>query len=460
MIAGRISEFLSHLSAAKCEGDAAFVGVSTDTRKIAPGNLFVALRGDNFDAHDFLAQAIAQGAIALVVERAPTDCSVPCIVVPDTRRALGELGLAWRQRFQLPVIGVTGSNGKTTVKEMITSILSAAFGEAMLATRGNLNNELGVPMTVFGLTKQHRAAVIEMGMNHPDEIAWLAQIAAPSVSLVNNAQREHQEFMASVEAVARENGSAIEALPDDGTAVFPADDEFAHVWQELAQARGQRKISRFGLGATSKAEVRGTYTSDGFASDIAVQSPNGNFSFHLQAAGEHNVRNALAASACALAAGLAPDAIVRGLEAFRPVNGRLQRKAATNGAIVIDDTYNANPDSVRAAIEVLAKSAAPRILVLGDMGEVGTQSESFHREIGAFAKQSGVEYLLALGKDTRYTVEAFGQDGQFFTEFESLRAALNPLVTSTTTVLVKGSRFMKMERVVQALLAQTEQDTH
>jgi len=436
--------------------DAAFDSVSTDSRQAAPGALFVALRGEHFDAHDFLDQVAARGVAAVVVEKLPEGFPLPAIMVPDTLVALGRIGNAWRRRFDIPLIGVTGSNGKTTVKEMIAAILAAAFGaDARLATQGNLNNEIGVPLTVMRLLESHRAAVVELGMNHPGEIARLAAIAAPTVALVNNAQREHQEFMHTVEAVARENGAVLASLPDDGMAVFPGDDEYTGIWRELAAGR---KVLTFGL--TQACDVRATYTSNGFGSELTITAPTG-FTIKLSAAGEHNVRNALAACACALAAGIPVEAIVRGLEAFAPVNGRLQRKQAANGATVIDDTYNANPDSVRAAIDVLAQSAGQRILVLGDMGEVGTQGPEFHEEIGAYAASRGIGAVLATGDLARHMV---GSGAQHYEQFDDLLAALDKQLGSKSdaTVLVKGSRFMKMERVVQHLINpnNTGKDAH
>jgi UDP-N-acetylmuramoyl-tripeptide--D-alanyl-D-alanine ligase len=386
----------------------------------------------------------------------PENFPLPALVVPDTLVALGRIGNAWRRQFDIPLIGVTGSNGKTTVKEMIASILAAAFGvDARLATQGNLNNEIGVPLTVMRLTGMHHAAVVELGMNHPGEIARLAAIAAPTVALVNNAQREHQEFMHTVEAVARENGAVLAALPADGVAVFPGDDEYTGLWRELA---GDRQVFTFGL--SDDCDVSATYTANSFGNDLNVSVnpslPHGGndgdtFTIKLAAAGTHNVRNALAACACALAAGIPVEAIVRGLEAFAPVNGRLQRKGAANGAVVIDDSYNANPDSVRAAIDVLAQTPSPRILVLGDMGEVGTQGPEFHEEIGAYAAQRGIDTVLATGDLARHMT---GSGAQHYEQFDDLLAALDKQLGSKSdaTVLVKGSRFMKMERVVQHLI--------
>jgi UDP-N-acetylmuramoyl-tripeptide--D-alanyl-D-alanine ligase len=456
MIRGSIEQVASSIAGARVTRDAYFQGVSTDSRQVMPGSLFVALRGERFDAHDFLGQLVGNPVAAVVVEKLPDHYPLPAIVVPDTLAALGRIGNFWRRRFAIPVIGVTGSNGKTTVKEMIAAILAAAFGaEGRLATQGNLNNEIGVPLTVTRLTEAHKAAVVELGMNHPGEIARLAAIAEPTVALVNNAQREHQEFMHTVEAVARENGAVLQALPADGVAVFPGDDEYTELWRGLA---GGRKVLTFGL--TDACDVSATYTTTDFGSELSVASfPRGGndgleFTIKLNAAGVHNVRNALAATACALAAGVPVDAIVRGLEAFAPVSGRLQRKQAPNGATVIDDTYNANPDSVRAAIDVLAQYPSPRILVLGDMGEVGTQGPEFHQEIGAYAASRGIDAVLATGELARHMA---GSGAQHYEQFDELLAALDQKLGSKSdaTVLVKGSRFMKMERVVQHLTAST-----
>jgi UDP-N-acetylmuramoyl-tripeptide--D-alanyl-D-alanine ligase len=457
MIRGSIEQIASTIDGARVTRDAYFQGVSTDSRQLMPGSLFVALRGERFDAHDFLGQVVDKPLAAVVVERLPEHYPLPALVVPDTLAALGRIGNFWRRRFAIPVIGVTGSNGKTTVKEMISAILMAAFGaEGRLATQGNLNNEIGVPLTVTRLTDAHQAAVVELGMNHPGEIARLAAIAEPTVGLVNNAQREHQEFMHTVEAVARENGAVLQALPADGVAVFPGDDEYTALWRELA---GDRKVMTFGL--TDACDVRTTYTTNGFGSELAVEAGGERFTLQLAAAGVHNVRNALAALACALAAGIPADAVVRGLEAFAPVSGRLQRKQAVSGATVIDDTYNANPDSVRAAIDVLAQYPSPRILVLGDMGEVGTQGPEFHQEIGAYAASRGIDTVLATGDLARHMAAS---GAQHYEQFDELLAALDQKLGSKSdaTVLVKGSRFMKMERVVQHLIASTDtgKDAH
>lgn len=454
-----LAELRPWISGAILVDRATFDGVSTNSQHVVEGNLFVALRGERFDAHEFLADVVAKGAAAVVVEKLPKDLKIPALVVPDTRAALGDIARFWKSRFPIPVIGVTGSNGKTTVKEMIAAILAAEFGaEEMLATRGNFNNDIGVPLTMLRMNGKHRAAVIELGMNHPGEIALLSHIAQPTVGLVNNAQREHQEFMESVEAVARENGAVISALPKNGVAVFPSDDQYTPLWRSLAKASGSRKILTFGLSAD--ASVGCTYQANDFGSDLFVKVGEKEFLVRLSAAGVHNVRNALAAIACTLAIGVHRNAIVRGLESFVPVAGRLQRKAATNGALVIDDTYNANPDSVRAAIDVLMHCSTPRVLVLGDMGEVGTEGRQFHIEIGAYARGRGIEHLYTLGDLAGHASQAFGARGKHFDDMEALKQAVATAVTPQSTVLVKGSRFMQMERVVQHLVGETPKESH
>lgn len=428
-------------------------GVVTDSRKVSPGCVFVALVGEKFDAHDFLADVIAQGAAALVLQRVPDDLGIPALQVSDTRIALGQIANGWRRRFDIPVIGVTGSNGKTTVKEMIASILRAAYGESgMLATQGNLNNEIGVPLTLFRLTDQHRAAVIEMGMNHPGEIAALSAIAQPTVGLVNNAQREHQEFMATVEAVALENGAVISGLSEHGVAVFPAGDDYSGMWRRLAAGH---KVLTFGLEDNpAPVDVSGQFVPTDFGSQLTIYIGRDILHVQLAAAGVHNVLNALAATSACHAIGCDRQAIIDGLQNFAPVAGRLQRKRAHNQATVIDDTYNANPDSVRAAIRVLAQSAGEKILVLGDMGEVGDNGPAFHVEVGEYARQQGVDRLLTLGSLARHSSVAFGGTAAHFDDLEALLRDLDLCVQKTSTVLVKGSRFMKMERVVSHLMQQ------
>jgi UDP-N-acetylmuramoyl-tripeptide--D-alanyl-D-alanine ligase len=429
--------------------DARYGGVSTDSRGIAAGELFIAIRGERFDGHEFLGMAKARGASAALVDaRYRGAAPLPVVVVDDTRRGLGRLARHWRARFRPAVIGIAGANGKTTTKEMLASILRAHAGEAaVLATKGNLNTDIGVPLTVLGMNAAHRYCAVELGMNHPGEIAWLAAIAQPTIGLVTNAQREHMEFMGSVEASARENSQVYRVLPADGVAVVNADDARRAIFVEAA---GARRVVDFGL--DRQAAVTGGYALKQLSSEIVVRTPAGEARATLAIAGAHNAHNALAAAACAHAAGIPAATIGKGLEAFQPCAGRMQARRTPGGATLIDDSYNANPDSVRAAIDVLAACPAPTVLVLGDMGEVGAQGPQFHREVGAYARSCGIGALYALGEASREAVAAFGQGGRHFASAAHLQAAL----PAGATVLVKGSRFMRMERVVAALTGEGE----
>ena len=357
--------------------------VHSDTRSLRAGDLFVALRGERFDGHDFLRAGARRRRRRGAGRDADSATAMPGLQVADTLAALQQLAAAWRARFALPLIAVTGSNGKTTVTQMVAAMLRAWHGDGMLATAGNLNNHIGVPLTLLRLrqddTAWHRAAVLELGMNHPGEIALLARLAAPTVALVNNAQREHQEFMASVEAVARENGSAIQALGADGTAVFPADDAHTPLWRELA---GARQVLSFALDGDADVTAGAAWQAHRGSWALSLHTPAGSAHTALHLAGRHNVHNALAAAACALAAGAPLAAVAQGLAAFAPVAGRSQTLALRRGGrsvTLVDDSYNANPDSVLAAIDVLATLPGPRWLVLGDMGEVGDRGPGFPR---------------------------------------------------------------------------------
>jgi UDP-N-acetylmuramoyl-tripeptide--D-alanyl-D-alanine ligase len=427
--------------------------VHSDTRSLLPGDLFVALRGDNFDGHDYLAQAQAAGAVAALAERGlgPQQAGLQ---VADSLLALQQLAAAWRQQFNLPLIAVTGSNGKTTVTQMIAAILRAWVGDAdkageqggALATAGNFNNHIGVPLTLLRLRAQHRAAVLELGMNHPGEIALLAGLAAPTVALVNNAQREHLEFMHSVQAVAEENGAVISALGAGGCVVVPAGDAFTPLWRGMA---GARKVLTFALKTAADVTATAVWNTAQSAWQLALHTPAGAVQTQLHQAGQHNVNNALAAAACALAAGAPLSAIAKGLADFVPVAGRSQTLTIQMGGrpvTLIDDSYNANPDSVLAAIDVLASLPGPRWLVLGDMGEVGDQGPRFHVEVGARARQVGIDHFWAAGALCAHA----GADRHFGSVADLLQA-LSTQTPHAATVLVKGSRFMRMEQVVQVL---------
>jgi UDP-N-acetylmuramoyl-tripeptide--D-alanyl-D-alanine ligase len=436
-----------------------FDRVTTDSRRLVPGDLFIALAGDRFDGHQFVAGAKAQGAVALLVSQ-PVESDLPTILVPDTRVALSELGRLWRRRFSIPLIAVVGSNGKTTTKEMIASILRDAFGEdGYLATTGNLNNEIGVPLTLLELKTRHGAAVVEIGMNHPGETAWLAAVAEPTICVITNAQREHQEFMSSVAAVADEHALAVKALPDSGVAVLPASDAHFEVWRSAAAAR--RVIAYIASAAKSDSPpalvgAAGTVTAVAY---VAPFDTVAHFNFedntitaHLATAGLHNVHNAAAAAAAASAANIDALHIAAGLEHFVPVAGRMQRRSHSRGGLLIDDSYNANPDSVLAAIAVLADSPAPRLLVLGDMGEVGTSGVSFHEEIGQAAARHEID-LMAIGELSVHAVRNAPGATHFSAMQQLTEAALAWLQShpEEASVLVKGSRFMQMERISRAL---------
>lgn len=454
-----LQELQTAITSSTMSSDVQVSGLTTDSRKIRQGDLFVALRGEHFDAHDFLPNVAKSGAAAVIAEHVPPGFTLPALIVPDTKLALLEIARHWRKKFSLPVIGVTGSNGKTTVKEMIAAILLTHAGaERSLSTAGNLNNEIGVPLTVLRLNEKHACAVIELGMNHPGEIALLASVAMPTVGLVNNAQREHQEFMQTVLAVAEENGSVLRSLPANGTAVFPADNTYTELWRSMAAQSGLRKVLTFGL--TKAADVSGSFQQHAFGCDMQICIGGINFPVSLSVAGEHNVLNALAAAACCHAIGVSDETIALGLAAFQAVNGRLQAKQAVNGARVIDDTYNANPDSVRAAIDVLALASDEGILVLGDMGEVGSEGKAFHQEIGAYARERGVAQLFTLGDLAQDAALAFGEAARHFENIDELQSALDACISSSSTVLIKGSRFMKMERVVAHLTQQQSTGNH
>ena len=456
----RLQQIQAWLTDAQLVGDAqqVFKRVHTDSRSLQPGDLFVALQGERFDANDFLADVAAQGASAALAHHGLAAAQLAGLEVPDTRMALGQLAKGWRAQFDLPVIAVTGSNGKTTVTQMIASILRADVGDDALATQGNLNNDIGVPQTLVRLRAHHRLAVVELGMNHPGEIAGLAAMTQANVALVNNAQREHQEFMATVEAVAYENGEVIKALPADGVAVFPANDTYSELWQTLA---GDRRCLRFSnqvlAAGEAFAEVQ-LLQADWHQGHwvVRAQTPAGELAIALHIAGRHNVGNALAAAACALAAGVPLAKVAEGLTCFEPVKGRsraFEVQCQGRAITVVDDTYNANPDSVRAAIDVLAELPQPRLLVLGDMGEVGDQGPEFHQEVGEHALHCGIEHVLCLGDLAAHSAQAGGPQAEHFADIDSLKARVQALLPHAGSVLVKGSRFMKMERVVEAITA-------
>ena len=465
------------------DGGLRVLRVHSDSRSITPGDLFVALRGERFDANNFLPQARAAGAVAAIAERGLGASGLPGLQVAAAEQALAQLAAAWRKRFTGPLVAVTGSNGKTTVTQMVAAIFRAWVGELSLATAGNFNNHIGVPLTLLRLRPSHRAAVLELGMNHPGEISLLARLVQPTVALVNNAQREHQEFMATVEAVALENGSVISALPADGTAVLPLADAYTPLWRELAgtrrvwtfaadtagrlvaepyqhvQAQGlaaepYQHVQAQGLAADpyQHVQAQGQWAANAGQWELQLFTPVGGADTTLALAGLHNLANAAAATACALAAGAPLAAVALGLAAFEAMAGRSQTLRLTlagRAVTVIDDSYNANPDSVLAAIDMLANLPAPRWLVLGDMGEVGAQGPRFHAEVGARAQALGIDEVWAVGTLCAHTAAT----RHFATLAQALQALTQGQAPHAASVLVKGSRFMQMEAVVQALRA-------
>ncbi|HEY8353683.1 MAG TPA: UDP-N-acetylmuramoyl-tripeptide--D-alanyl-D-alanine ligase [Methylophilaceae bacterium] len=433
--------------------DVSFSGVTHDSRGDMRGRLFVAIRGERFDGHDFAAAALEAGAAAAMISRRMPDLR-SALLVEDTRLSLGTLAGYWRGKFGIPLAAVTGSNGKTTVKEMLASILRAMAGgeDAVLATEGNLNNDIGLPLTLLRLGQQHRAAVVELGMNHFGEISYLTRIACPDVAVINNAGVAHLGELGSVDGIARAKGEIFEGLAADGTAVINADDVFAGLWRDLAAGR---RILTFGL--EHPADVSAGFNLHADSSNLHLRTPLGKTDVRLPVAGRHNVCNALAATAAAIAMGASLQAIRTGLEDFSAAKGRLQRKQGIHGALVIDDTYNANPASVRAAIDVLSAYPGDRLLVLGDMGELGGDAADMHAEIGEYAKASGVRELFVLGDLTREMVRTFGAGAHHFETPAALAQVLEKSMHEGCTVLVKGSRFMRMERVVELITEHNSQ---
>lgn len=437
--------------------DAAFDSVSTDTRSLEPGQLFFALKGARSDGVAFVGEAARRGAVgAVVTTHVPG--TVPQVQVPDTRLALGQFARAWRQQFSIPLVGITGSNGKTTVKEMVASILRAQAGcdDAVLVTWGNLNNEVGLPVTLLWLRRTHRAAVIEMGAARRGDIAYLAEIAAPTVAVVTNAGRAHLAGFGSVEDVAQTKGEIFAALAPGGTAVINRDDRFFPEWWD--RSAGRRRMT---FGSHESADFRAVDVSygggrAGAGMSFRLVTPVGSWPVRLAMAGQHNVLNALAAAAAATAAGAPPDAVAAGLEAMRNVKGRLRQVAGQGGCTVFDDTYNANPGSVRAAIDYLASLPGERVLVLGDMAELGPESTALHREMGEHARHARIDGLLCTGPESRAAAEAFGAKAEWHASQAALIASLQGRLHPGLVVLVKGSRCMAMENIVHAIAAEPQ----
>jgi UDP-N-acetylmuramoyl-tripeptide--D-alanyl-D-alanine ligase len=432
--------------------DRSFDSVSTDTRTLKPGQLFFALQGERFDAAEFVAEASRRGAAGAVVEHRQT-CDLSQIEVRDARHALGALAKDWRARFSLPVIAVTGSNGKTTVKEMIASILGVDAGDeaAVLVTSGNLNNEIGLPLTVLRMRDGHRVAVLEMGASHQGEIAYLADIAAPNIGVVTNAGAAHLEGFGSEAIVAVTKGELFESLSGNGVAVINCDDRYFETWKSLA---GGAEVRSFGLSDAADyraTDIQEVITGEGCELTFAIEAGEDAVQIRLPMAGRHNVRNALAAAAAARAAGASWAAVQRGLAGVSNVQGRLRAVMGCGGATIFDDTYNANPVSVRAAIDFLAGRQGETWLVLGDMAELGADSPELHREVGRAAKKSGVSRLFCVGDQARACADEFGDGGQWFGSLDALAEAIESAAPGDVTILIKGSRCMGLEKLVARL---------
>jgi UDP-N-acetylmuramoyl-tripeptide--D-alanyl-D-alanine ligase len=428
--------------------DRAWHSVSTDTRTLQPGALFVALQGPRFDGAAFVAAAAAGGAAGAIVPRR-VDVDLPQVEVGDTLAALQALGRSWRRGFRRPLVAVAGSNGKTTVKEMTAAIL--ACGGPCLATSGNLNNHIGVPLTLLRLDATHRAAVVELGANRVGDVAALMTLAEPTASIITNAGDEHLEGFGDLDGVARGEGEAIGGLGRDGIAIINADDAYAGYWREVA---GERRTRSFGVREAadySARDIRHAIEDAGFVTRFTLAAPGGTRAITLHAGGAHNVLNALGAAAAASAAGASLDDIVTGLGRFRPVGGRLQLKPGLRGSWIIDDSYNANPSSVRAGLDVLRTLPGPTWAVLGEMAELGAAAAGAHADIGAHARACGVERLFCSGPTTPLAVAAFGAGAEWFADVESLTARVRAELPAAATVLVKGSRVNRLERVVAAL---------
>ncbi len=449
MISGRLTEITKVLRAELIGSDGSFLGISTDSRNIEAGQLFVALRGPRFDGHKFLAEAASCGACAALVDTV-SELPMPQVRVPDTLRALGDLAVDWRARFDLPVIGVTGSFGKTTVKEMLARILGQ--GRSTLVTRGNLNNEIGVPLTLFGLSPRDQCAVIEMGANHAGEIARLCAIASPDIGLVTVAGACHLEGFGSLEGVARAKGEMFQALPAEGVAVINADDSFAGLWRQFA---GARPVSTFGLGPAADYTAREIRRVADDELRFLLVCPEGEAPVRLPLAGRHNVVNALAAAASGIRAGASLEQVVAGLESMVPVAGRMQLLRTHAGGRLIDDSYNASPRTVRAGLDYLCELQGRPWAALGDMGELGESGPELHSEIGHYARSIGIERLFVLGPLSEHTAAAFGAGALHFFDTANLSMALSEALDADVNVLVKGSRMMRMENVVQALTGPT-----
>jgi UDP-N-acetylmuramoyl-tripeptide--D-alanyl-D-alanine ligase len=445
-----LSEIAKVLDGPMLGNDVLVQSVGSDSRNIVKNQLFIGIKGENFDGNSYALEAIQQGAAAVLVSDENTKAR-PAVVVQNTLSSLGLLAKYWRSQFNIPLVAVTGSNGKTTVKEMIATILNAPGSRSILATQGNLNNDIGMPMTLLKIRPEHTEAVIEMGMSHLGEIDYLTRIAQPTVAVITNAGTAHIGEVGSRENIAKAKGEIFAGLADDGIAIINADDDFADYWKSLNK---NKKIITFGL--EKAADISADYKIIGNLTKIKLKTPSGEIEFKLSVLGAHNIHNALAASAIAVALGISNEDIAKGLAVFGAVKGRLNWLQGNKGGVVIDDTYNANPDSMKAAIDVLANQKTFQIFVMGDMGELGADAAKMHGEVGAYAKQKGVHTLLAIGENSVFAVQAFGKNATHYASVQALLDAATRLIKNDTTVLVKGSRFMQMERVVNALIEKND----
>lgn len=450
MIKMTLAEAASILGVNKAQMDTTFTGISIDTRTLEPGNLYAAIKGERVDGHDFIQNAEKQGASAALVNRL-VKSELPQLIVGDMVQALGKLGAAWRNRFNIPFVAVTGSNGKTTTKNMLANIMKAACQNdesKVLATKGTLNNHYGLPLTLARLNSEHRYAAIEMGMNHFGEIAYLTGLTRPDVAIITNAAAAHLAGVGDLAGVARAKAEIFQGLPENGIAILNRDDAFYDYW---CQQIGNRRHISFGF--HPEADVSGSIDVNTSACQaLTIKTAQGNILVNLPLLGKHNAANALAAAAACMAIGIALPAIQAGLETIIPANGRLLMHTLANGVKIIDDTYNANPFSLQAAVETLAAFSGKKILVLGDMKELGPDAKNIHRGAGEQIRGAGIDYLFTYGELSLNTAEGFGEGAYHFNEQEKLVNALKPFLFNTTTILVKGSRSMKMENVLAGLI--------
>ncbi len=445
----RLSEIATIVQGRLCGDDVEITSISIDTRSLQAGGLYIAIKGEHFDGHDFVTQAEQVGAKAVLVERSVKNVCVPQVIVQNSRQALAEIAGNWRRQLTVKVAGVTGSNGKTTVKEMIAAIL--AVGDEVLFTQGNLNNDIGVPLTLLRLEQRHRYAVVEMGANHRGEIAYSSRYARPDVVVITNVGAAHIEGFGDLRGVAHAKGELIESLSQNGVAVLNKDDDFYGFWQELA---GDRQIVSFAMDIN--ADVRAENTNMKileyeFVTQFELCTATEALPIHMKLAGEHNVKNALAAAAVCQQFGVNLWQIKQGLERMKPVKGRLQPLRGRYGNIIVDDSYNANPTSLKAALEVLKQCAGESWLVLGAFGELGQESQRLHKEMGELIKTMNIRRLFAIGADAEFAASSFGQGAVLFNSQEQLINTLKSELKGNETILIKGSRAQKMEHVVTAL---------